>query len=212
MNRLVKIPANAFSRLRKAAMSSTASVSSSSAAAPETYSTGVQIMHWTMGGALMGSVAYVLLAQNTEDKAVKGRYMFLHKSCGLLAAGLLLPRLFIRATSLSPGPLKGPITKIEEIASKISHAALYGLMIVLPVTGVSMGYFSGFGLPFFFTTIPGASKEDKRPDISKQAFGIHKLAGQALEYLVPLHIFAALGHVARGHGIFSRILSVTSKK
>jgi cytochrome b561 len=165
-----------------------------------------------MGGALMGSVAYVLLAQNTEDKAVKGRYMFLHKSCGLLAAGLLMPRLFLRATSTAPGPLKASITKVEEIGAKLSHAALYGLMIVLPVTGVSMGYFSGFGLPFFFTTIPGASKEDKRPDISKQAFSIHKLAGQALEYLVPFHVFAALSHAVRGHAIFSRILSISSKK
>ena len=63
-----------------------------SAAAPASYSTGVQLMHWTMGGAVLGCVAFVLLAQNTKVKEAKGRYMFLHKSCGLLAAGLLFPR------------------------------------------------------------------------------------------------------------------------
>ena len=34
-------------------------------------------------------------------------------------------------------------------------------MAVLPITGIMMGYAGGKGLPFFFTTIPGADKENK---------------------------------------------------
>jgi cytochrome b561 len=29
------------------------------------------------------------------------------------------------------------------------------MMVILPVTGIGMGYFSGKGLPFFGYTIPG---------------------------------------------------------
>lgn len=47
------------------------------------------------------------------------------------------------------------------MALQLSHAAAYGLMTVMPVTGIAMGYYGGKGLPFFFTTIPGAQGEDK---------------------------------------------------
>ena len=63
-----------------------------STAAPATYSVGVQVMHWTMGTAVAGCVAFALLAQNIKEKEAKSRLMFLHKSCGLVAAGLLVPR------------------------------------------------------------------------------------------------------------------------
>ena len=39
----------------------------------------------------------------------------------------------------------------------------------------------------------------------------HKLAGQALEYFVLLHVAGALQHVLRGHTIIGRILGGVSK-
>lgn len=50
---------------------------------------------------------------------------------------------------------------IEQRLGAISHAAMYGFMLAMPITGVVMGYFGGKGLPFFFTTIPGAQGENK---------------------------------------------------
>ena len=46
----------------------------------------------------------------------------------------------------------------ERALAAASHAAMYGFIIAMPVTGVAMGYYGGKGLPFFFTTIPGAEK------------------------------------------------------
>lgn len=179
--------------------------SGEAAAKPASYSLGVQFMHWTMGGAIGACVGMVLLAQNTKDKEKKGRYMFLHKSCGSLAALLLIPRLAIRAKSIAPGPVVGAHT-IEHIAANLSHAVMYGFIIFMPLSGVAMGYFGGNGLPFFFTTVPGATQ--KQPEIAKPAYEWHKKAGVILEYLIPLHIAGALGHFARGHTIFSRILPI----
>jgi cytochrome b561 len=70
-----------------------------------------------------------------------------------------------------------------------------------------MGYYGGKGLPFFFTTIKGA--ETARPDIAKQAYSNHKLAGQIFEYLVPLHVAGAAFHVLKGQKILSRILPLS---
>jgi cytochrome b561 len=142
-----------------------------------------------------------LQAQNTKDKALKTKYMFWHKSFGLLAAGLLGPRVLARVLSKSPGPVVGA-NAIEATAGSLGHLAMYGFAFVLPVSGVIMGAFSGFGLPFFYTTIPSI---EKKPDIAKQAYEIHKIAGQVFEYFVPIHVGGALYHVFRGHSVFARI-------
>ena len=151
---------------------------------------------------LISSAGFVLAAQNTKDKDEKTKFMYYHKSFGLLAAGLLGPRLVVRLMSKGPGPIVGA-NAMEHLAGNLSHLAMYGFAIVLPVSGVIMGTFSGFGMPFFFTTIPSLRKE---PAIAKQAFGIHKQAGQIFEYFIPLHVAGALYHVARGHTIFARII------
>jgi 1,2-dihydroxy-3-keto-5-methylthiopentene dioxygenase len=92
---------------------------------------------------------------------------------------------------------------IESIGAKISHYALYGFMIVMPATGIAMGYFGGKGLPFFYTTLPGAA--EKNGAVAGQSFKIHKLVGTYGKYIIPLHVAGAGQHAARGHSIFSRI-------
>eukprot|EP01031_Cornospumella_fuschlensis_P029714 gene29714-35873_t len=125
-----------------------------------------------MGGSMVACVGLVLLAQNTQDKKDKGNYMFYHNSFGLLAAGLLAPRLLLRITSKTPGPV------VNQRPTGDWHA-----------------YF-GFGLPSFYTTIPSI---EKKPEIAKQTYNIHKLMGQAFEYAVPLHA-GALQRVVRVNG------------
>ena len=103
----------------------------------DSYSTGVQIMHWGMGICLGGAVSTVLLAQNTKDKEEKGKYMWIHKSFGTAAAMLIVPRLVFRLTSSAPGPIPGT-QAIERILANIGHLVMYGFAIFLPVSGVVM--------------------------------------------------------------------------
>ena len=71
-----------------------------------------------------------------------------------------MPRLVIRVASKSPGSLPG--AKIwEKVMANASHFAMYGFLIAMPVTGVGMGYYGKGELPFFFTNIPGAAKENR---------------------------------------------------
>mmetsp|Transcript_3069 Transcript_3069/g.4685 ORF Transcript_3069/g.4685 Transcript_3069/m.4685 type:complete len:173 (+) Transcript_3069:132-650(+) len=160
-----------------------------------------------MGGSMMACVGLVIGAQNIKDKKLKGSLMYYHKSFGLLAFGMLAPRLYFRLASKLPGPVEGA-NAIEQFGATASHYLMYGFIAVLPISGVAMGAFSGFGLPFFFTTVPSVKKE---PSIAKQAYNIHKQAGTLFEYFVPLHIGGAVYHVLRGHTIFPRILSVLGK-
>ena len=177
------------------------------AAAPTTYSRAVSLMHWLTVPALTGSVACVLWAQQVKG-AEKGKWMFRHKSLGLLTGMVVAPRVAIKLASKAPEALKQS-GAVEALAAKASHLALYGFMLVMPVSGIAMGYFGGKGLPFFFTTFPGA--ETPNGAVAKQSFSIHKTLGTYGKFLIPVHMGAAGLHTARGHGIFSRINPLSPK-
>lgn len=48
----------------------------------------------------------------------------------------------------------------EHTLSRIIHYALYGFMIIMPASGIAMGYYGGKGLPFFNTTLAGAKESN----------------------------------------------------
>ena len=61
------------------------------------------------------------------------------------------------ALRLPPGTTRDALAAAwERAVANVSHLALYAGMFALPMSGVAMGYFGGKGLPFFWTTIPGA--------------------------------------------------------
>jgi cytochrome b561 len=154
---------------------------------------------------MLGCVGFVLAAQQVKGKR-KGQLMFIHKSLGLLAGIFLAPRLLVRLATAAKIPVHVPGAQWEIYASKFVHRLMYVFTIVMPVTGIAMGYFGGKGLPFFLTTIPGAEKANGA--IAKQAFGIHKQAGQLFEYVVPVHVGAVAFQLAvKGRNILPRMIS-----
>ncbi|KAJ1443328.1 hypothetical protein B484DRAFT_389604 [Ochromonadaceae sp. CCMP2298] len=171
------------------------------------YNTGMQVMHWASGLAVLGCVGFVQAAQWTKGKD-KMRLMFLHKSCGLLAAIVITPRLAIRLASTIPKHIPGPMW--ETLAANATHLSLYGFLIFMPASGVAMGYWGGKGLPFFYTTVKGADKADG--EIAKVSYKYHKLIGHYAQYLIPMHVGAVGYHLAmKGTNILPRILSLGKK-
>ena len=61
---------------------------------------------------------------------------------------------------------------METIASKVVHYGLYAFMIIMPASGIAMGYYGGKGLPFFYTTF--ASPVPANDDQKKTFGGIAK--------------------------------------
>ena len=98
----------------------------------------------------------------------------MHKSFGLLAAGLLLPRIAIRLMASKAGKIpaafEGPM--IQKALATMNHYVMYFMLIWMPVTGIAMGIFGGKGIPFFdLYTVPGVAKA--RGDIAKPAYKYH---------------------------------------
>eukprot|EP00602_Paraphysomonas_sp_CaronLab_P005430 CAMPEP_0185022088 /NCGR_PEP_ID=MMETSP1103-20130426/4809_1 /TAXON_ID=36769 /ORGANISM="Paraphysomonas bandaiensis, Strain Caron Lab Isolate" /LENGTH=167 /DNA_ID=CAMNT_0027554005 /DNA_START=169 /DNA_END=672 /DNA_ORIENTATION=- len=165
----------------------------------------MQITHWAMAGAVIGCIGCMQVFQNTKDKKLKGDMMFYHKSCGTLACMLLVPRLASRALSKIPPHVPGEAWEI--FTANVTHTLLYGFMIFMPVSGVLMGYYSGKGLPFIFTTIKGPAKADG--SIAKPAHKYHKLVGYYGQFLVPVHVGAvAYQYALKGRNILPRMFSL----
>ena len=156
-----------------------------------------------MASGILSCFALVQAKNYTDDKKMKGRYMFWHKSMGLLMGLCFVPRLAIRLTSKAPKLPEG--NALEHGLANISHLTLYGLMAFMPLSGIAMGYFGGKGLPFFFTTIPGATKEQKNPKIAKNAYKYHKQFGQFFEYVRPIAYWSGWISLSRGQNILTRI-------
>ena len=151
-----------------------------------------------MAPAITGSIMCVLKAQEYDWKTSpepKGKWMFRHKSLGLLTGMLAVPRLIAKLTSPSVAGLAGD-TKAIQILARVSHGSLYAFMGIMSVSGILMGYYGGKGLPFFFTTLPGDKEGNK--SIAGNSYKIHTFIGHNFKYLVPLHVGAAGFHAVKG--------------
>ena len=186
--------------------STTAAGPSAVSHAPEAYSGAVQAMHWSMGGCVLGCFAYVNFAQQTKDKQLKTEYMFIHKSFGTLACMLLVPRVLVRVMSKSVGPVS-PEAWVR-FGANAGHAAMYGFLTLMPVTGVVMGYYGGNGLPFFTTTLPAAPADQLDKKLAGQAYKLHKQFGWYMEMLFLGHLGGVAFHALRGETILARILPI----
>lgn len=208
--------------------SSSSSPSSSAAAAASTtsaagssevkyYPRGIQAFHWFQAGGFLAAIGLVLAAQQLpnkkngdpiNDKRVETRteYMNLHKSIAVLMAAAFVPRVALRLTSKIPAPPAGAAW--EHITHNVAHGLLYGALLWMPLSGLAMGYYSGFGVPFFgFGRIPGADEKSKDKDLAGFFYKWHTLAGQGLEYLVLAHIGAVGYHfIIKRQNVLTRML------
>jgi len=188
---------------------------SSSHDGPSSYSLGQKTMHWIQAFGFCGITTTGYIASGidpkkaTEDqKKLKGNLMHYHKSFALLMFAAIFPRIYFRLKRAVPAHL--PATSIEILAGSLMHYSLYGMIIIMPVTGICMGWYSGFGVPFFKWHLPGAPKEKTLTEDYKQkrvwVRNTHKQFVKVLEYLIPIHIGAVgFAYVARGQNLLRRM-------
>lgn len=144
-------------------------MSDSAVKVEEQYAKPLQWMHWLYAGGFVTVLGTVLASKNTTGPTflgtkgkTKGTLMMIHKSTAVVLSVLFFPRLLLRAATTAPKAL--PISAPEHFAANLSHVTLYGAMVAMPFTGLSMGYYGGKGVPFFGVyTFPGKvdkTKED----------------------------------------------------
>lgn len=114
-----------------------------------------------------------------------------HFMLGMTVFALVWLRLVTRLLGPNP-PIVPALAAWQKVSSTLMHAALYALMIGMPLLGWLVLSAAGKPIPFFGLELPPLIAENK--DLAKQFKEWHQTFGNIGYYLIGLHAAAALFH------------------
>lgn len=160
------------------------------------YSAMMRGTHWLRALVVMGTLAVGITMVNLPDELpIKFESLYPnHKQFGLLAWVLTWVQLVARRATPMP-PLPEALAPWEKRLSKLTHGALYGLLLLVPVMGYCMSstFTMSDGVPFFF--IAHVPELLPKNDLWFERFQwAHRVLAYVLLFLIALHIAGALKH------------------
>jgi cytochrome b561 len=156
------------------------------------YGAGLQIIHWLT--VIFIAVGW-LLGQFVDDfpKGVRPVVLLAHMTLGQFVVALLVIRLAWRFADPPPTPEQTRFGRLHEIAAKLSHYALYVLLLAVPFVGIVVQLKRGNALPIFglwnFNSPWPADRATAR-----SLLRAHEYLANALVILAGVHAAAALMH------------------
>jgi cytochrome b561 len=137
--------------------------------------------------------------------------MDLHRSVGVTVFALVLVRLVWRLFNRPPALPEGT-AKIVRWLAHAGHAALYALMLGVPVCGMVMTWAGGHEIAVWgLFTVPAPMSP--APQLRETLENLHGLLGNTLIWLVGFHAAAALvHHYVFKDGLLDRILPGRSQR
>lgn len=150
-----------------------------------------KVIHWIMAFLIMSDLLIAQRFGQEMELADRMQSRIAHVIIGSTVAILLIARLVLRVRHGAP-EYAATMPDWQKWAARIGHVALYGLMILLIVTGLiaasqatpQIELSSGFSLAI------GSPTEDS----FKQVRILHEAVTKALIAMIAIHICAALYH------------------
>jgi cytochrome b561 len=157
-----------------------------------TYTPTAKGLHWLMAVLILGLLALGTYMSDLPLSPQKLALYSWHKWAGVTAFLLVWLRLAWRVTHRPPA-LPDSLSPLMRQAAHAGHAALYGLMIVIPLSGWLMSSAKGFQTVWFGVwPIPDLVGKDKAlGDILKE---VHEALNVLLMLTLAGHVGAALWH------------------
>ncbi len=154
---------------------------------------GIQIaLHWIIALIIIGMIPVGLVMTRLDPSNLTNLLYESHKSFGLIIFGLAVIRIGARFALGAP-PLEPGMPGWKMMAARVSHAALYVLIILVPLTGWAAT--SACCAPVnLFWTIPLTLPIGGGFDTAGPIFLLHNIFTIALVALVFVHAAAALHH------------------
>ena len=175
------------------------------------YTSTAKLLHWLVASLVVVQFVLANLGERAEDADNLARELALfanHRSVGITILALIIIRLLWRWRN-PPPPLPETVPQWQLMASRVSHYSLYGILLVMPISGwlmtsaadVSVSWFGLVDLPDF------VSPDHERHEFFEE---IHKLLAKLLFVIASLHILAALKHgLFDKDGVLRRMLPVS---
>lgn len=169
----------------------------------ERYTGLAQALHWLTAAALCLLLPFVWVAENFPPGPVRVFWYMAHESMGISVFLMVLLRLTWRFRHAPPAH-PASHARLTRLAAGLTHALLYAVLLVMPVTGYLMAG-NGQDVPFFrLLSLPGFARND---DLGKLADTVHVWCQFSVYGLIALHVAGTVWHVAvRRDGTLDRML------
>jgi len=179
-------------------------------AAPR-YSGGAVLLHWLSAVFVLAAIGVGLYMKNVTLPPKTMFALFqLHKSLGVTALLLLALRLVWRATHRPP-PLPEALAPFERTAAHGVHVLLYGLLLLVPLSGWIVVSASPLHIPtVLYGAIPWphlpwfSTLEDKK-GWEPLLKAIHDVGAFVFVAVILGHVGAAVRHAIKGDVPLSRM-------
>lgn len=158
---------------------------------PTGYGIVARSLHWLVAALI---VYQFVLAQRADSATLFEKLGILatHKSVGLTILALVVFRLLWRSYTTVPAPPPNE-TRLRSSLARISHSALYGLMIALPLSGWLMSSATNTPVSYFgWLTLPDVIAPSEA--WANRLMLVHATLFWSLSALVAIHATAALYH------------------
>lgn len=160
--------------------------------AVQRYSNTAISLHWLMALLIFAGWGLGVYMHDLPLSPSKLRYYSWHKWMGVTIFILAILRVGWRAAHPTPGPLPhGRRWQVQ--AARVSHALLYVLMLIIPLSGWLMS--SAKGVPtVYFGVLPLPDLLAKDKALGEVLAEVHEWLAYGLALVVVIHIGAALKH------------------
>ena len=160
---------------------------------PEKYSLLLRLLHWGMAVIILGLLVSGLIMSDLP-KSYRYDVYGLHKSFGVIILGLVWLRLAARLVGTAP-PMPSRWGRVQNLLAQGTHALLYLMMLIMPISGYIMSNAKGYGVSLFGWSLPRVVQ--KHPPLGDIAAGVHHWVGYAFIVLLLLHVAAVIKHLWR---------------
>ncbi|HEY0834004.1 MAG TPA: cytochrome b [Azospirillum sp.] len=169
------------------------------------YDLPMQMLHWATALLIIGAFVLIQIVEGMPKGPERAYVMMLHKSVGVSVMALVVLRAVWRRISPPPALPAGMAPPLVA-ASKAGHAALYVLMLLVPLSGAVMSWAGGRPIVVFdLFTLP--SLIGPNPGLKEGAEEVHEVIGNLILILAGLHAVAAIVHqYVLKDGVLARML------
>ena len=161
-------------------------------------------LHWAIAAMIVLQFVLANLAENAATPLQELALLANHKSVGITIFLCAVARLVWRLRQGTPRPLQMPGWQLT--ASQISHWSMYGLILLMPITGWLMSSASAYSVSWF-NVVPLPDLIAADPELEEVFEEIHETLAKLLLVIAAVHIAAAIKHSLKRDGALARITS-----
>lgn len=152
-----------------------------------------RLLHWLIAVLILGLIwlGWYMVDLTYYNKWYNASLHY-HKSLGILALALALVKIGWQWHTPAPGPVAG-LKTWEKTGAKLMHYILWGMMLLIPVTGYLISTSAGKPIQLFnWFELPAIVDVDEQ--LRELAIDVHYYLAYATLFLVAGHAGAALKH------------------